>query len=358
MRIISRYLLVEFASASALVFLALSVTWMAADSVLHIDMMSSGFGHAFRQILFRMLEVVSVIVPLSCLAGVVWSLSRAVRYREITAIRCGGVRLRSVLAPVLVLCFVISGLLLLFEDRVLIPTRNALLEAESGEDEYGQRRPRYINGRWWYASGASVFSAAEYLAEERTLRDVTVFEFDGERHLEQRIDAERAVNLTGSTWEFHDIRVYEFTEMRGLSEREVSILRVDLGLSGKDLAGAAPPVTLTSLHKLARHIRKRVGNETALAGLQVGFHSRLAQPLGVLVLVLLALPFAIGDVERGDSLPSSLLLALAAAAAYWLAWTLALLAGQSGQVPAALPVWGVTVLFLGVGVWRFRRISE
>ena len=122
-RIISRYLLVEFASASAVVSLALTLTWMAADSVAHIDMLSSGSGQAFRQILFRLLEVIPVIVPLSCLAGIVWSLSRAVRDREITAIRCGGIRLRSVLVPVLVLCFLISGALILFEDRVLIPTR-------------------------------------------------------------------------------------------------------------------------------------------------------------------------------------------------------------------------------------------
>lgn len=359
MRIISRYLLLEFLGASGVVFLALFLTWIAADSLLHIDLLSSGPSWAFRQILFRAMETVPLSVPISCLAGVVWSLSRAVRYREITAIRCGGIRLRSVLVPILVLSFLLGGALILFEDRVVVPTRRALLEAERDKDGHAERRPRYLNGRWWYASGLSIFSAAEYLPEERTLQDVTVFKFDRQRHIQQRIDADRALNLEGSSWEFHGVRVLEFkAASRGLEGKELPVLSVDLGLSGQDLVRAGPPLALTTLHRLARRIRRHVGSDATLTALQVGFHGRLAQPLAVLVLVLLAVPFAIGDVEYGDSLPRALLRSLAAAGIYWIAWSLALVAGRSSYVPPPFPVWGVTLLCLGIGAWRFRRINE
>jgi len=358
MRIVSRYLLLEFLSASGVVFLALVSTWMAADSLLHIDLLTSGSVPAFRQILYRAMEMIPVSVPISCLAGAVWSLSRAVRYREITAIRCGGVRLRSVLIPVLVGSFLLGGALILFEDRVLIPTRKALQEAERETKPGTENPPRFVNGRWWYASGTSIFSAAEYLPGERTLLGVTVFKLSRERQIERRIDADRAVNREGSTWEFHGAQVLEFDAALGLDQSEQTLLSLDLGLSGQDLAQAAPSLALTTLHKLARRIRTHQTAGASLAALQVSFHGRVAQLLAVLVLVLLAIPFAIGDVEAGDSLPRALLRSLAVCGLYWLAWSLALMAGMSGAVPAPFPVWGVSLLFLAAGVWRFRGIRE
>ena len=78
----------------------------------------------------------------------------------------------------------------------------------------------------------------------------------------------------------------------------------------------------------------------------------------MVVLVLVALPFAIGDAERGDSLPRALLWALAASAAFWLVWTLALLVARTGWVPPPLPVWGAVLGFLAFGAWRFRALRE
>ena len=89
MSIIARYLLKEFLTASGVVFLAVFVTFMAAFSVTHLDVFDED-GGGIWEILFSALELVSIGIPISCLAGVVWSLTRAVRFREITAIHCGG----------------------------------------------------------------------------------------------------------------------------------------------------------------------------------------------------------------------------------------------------------------------------
>jgi lipopolysaccharide export LptBFGC system permease protein LptF len=77
----------------------------------------------------------------------------------------------------------------------------------------------------------------------------------------------------------------------------------------------------------------------------------------VLIVVLLALPFAAGD-TRDESLPRALLRSLLATAGFWLAWTLALLAARTGAVPPPLPVWGVTLAALALGYTRFRSIQE
>ena len=104
MRTVSRYLLREFAIASTAVFLALLVTWIAADTLLHIERLTGDLVATLRSILFASLDVIPLGVPMACVVGIVWSLTRAVKSREITAIRSGGIPLQRALAPI-VLCW-------------------------------------------------------------------------------------------------------------------------------------------------------------------------------------------------------------------------------------------------------------
>ena len=355
MSIIARYLLAEFLLASGAVFLALFTTWIAADTLLHID--DLGQAGAGWQILVRALEAVPIALPIACLAGIVWSLTRAVRHREVTAIRCGGIPLRKVLIPVLLACLALGGALAVFEDRVIVPTHRALVEAENA-DGTQRSEPTYLNGRWWYASGDSIFSATAYLADRNTLIEVTVFQFDADRNIQQRIEAREAVNLRDHLWDFHQVRVFHFANDQGLRLEEAESLTRDLGLSAQDLSRAGRPAELTSLHKLARRIRRHQGLESTLLELKSAFHSRLSRPLAVLILVAFAMPFALGNTERGDSLPRALVQALAACAAFWLVWTLALLGSRSGLAPPGLMIWSATLLCLAAGLWRFQKVME
>jgi len=355
-RTVSLHLLREFLLASAAVFLAFFITWLAADTLLHIDRLGREPIQLLWEVVVRAVEIVPLGVPMACLVGVVFSLSHAVRFREITAIRCGGIPLQSVLVPILAASLAIAALIGLFEDRVIVPSR--LAQLEGGQQASDGHLPHQAGGRWWYSSGRLIFSAGDYDRETRTLLDVTMFELDASRSIGRRIDARSAVSIQGNTWEFHEARTRTFSSLGGLKLQTSASLRVDLGVSAADLERAAPPTPATSLHKLARRIREFAGNRAELLLLEASFHERLARPLAALILVLLAIPFALGDVERGDSLPRALLRSMIAAGIFWVLWTFAMVAARSGTLPPALPIWGAIVLFSGLGVWRFRLISE
>lgn len=357
MRIIARHLLREFAQTSAAVLAGLLVMWAAADVLLHVDELARDFGRGMREVVLRGLPVLPVALPISCVVGAVLCLARAARNSELAAIRTGGIRLQAALAPILLACALAAVCLAVFEDRVLVPART-LLEQGQGEDGRKEvRTPERRLERWWFASGPSIFSASSYDPKERVLRDVTVFRFDEQRAIRERIDAKSAANLSGDTWEIRDANVMEFPADGGIDRRSAIALRLDLGISGKEMARASRQPGWMTLRQLARQIRKSAGDAAEVARLELAFHSRLAQNFAVLILVLLALPFAAGD-SRGESLPRALLRSLLAAAGFWLAWTLALLAGRSGAIPAAVLVWGVTLSALALGYLRFRTIQE
>ncbi len=355
---VSRYLLREFALASTVVLLALLVIWTAADSLLHIERLSGATGPALRSILFTSLDVIPLGVPMACLAGVVWSLSRAVKHREITAIRSGGIPLKRALAPILLTCVAIAAGLILIQDRLLIPTRQALYELRASEESGDRGVPQRIQERWWYAAGESIFSARDFDARERLLVDVTVFLLNAKGQIAQRIEAETAENTEGGTWEFRDARVFDFRQGGAIEQRRESRLTLGLGLSGRDLTRVQRPPELATLGALWSSIRRAPGDVANRGALQVTFHSRLAQATAALILVLLAIPFAIGYAERGDSLPRALLLSLGAAAIFWGAWALGLVASRAGVVPAFLPIWAVPLAGLAVGGWRFHKLPQ
>ena len=246
MSTLTRHLLREFSLASGSVFAALIVTWAGADALLHIDELGESMGLALRSMGARALEVAPLGVPIACTAGIVWSLSQAVKSREITAIRCGGIPLRRALLPVLGASLAIAIGLSFFQDRLLVPTRQAIHEADVRTNGDGAL-PQRVNGRWWYASGDSVFSALEFDASTDQLLDVTVFEYDAERQIRRRIEAEVAQSRDGNVWEFLDVVVYEFAGPAAFSQSRVESLRVGLGVSGADLERARRPPALETL---------------------------------------------------------------------------------------------------------------
>jgi LPS export ABC transporter permease LptG len=358
MRTIARHLVAEFTLTSTAVFLGFATLWLAADMLLHIDDLAGRLDVGLREVALRTFPVLPIMLPLSGLAGAVLCLSRAVRNRELTAIRTGGIRLQLALAPLLIVCALASIGFAVLDDRVLLPLREILERGRADAQGENVRNPERLLGRWWFASGTSIFSARKYDADARTLLDVTVFLFDEHRQIRQRIDASSAASIDGDTWEIHDAHVLEFAPGEGIARHDAPSLRLDLGITSREMSRAAEPAATASLRQLARQIRKSADDAAQVAKLELAFHGRLAQPFGILIVVLLAIPFATGDAVRGDSLPRALLRALMAAFAFWLSWTLALLSARSGALPAPLPVWGVTLGALAIGFWRYRQIPE
>jgi len=349
-------MLFEFIVTSTGVFLGITAMWLAADVLLHIDDLAGHIAAGMREVALRAFPVLPIVLPLSGLTGAVLCLSRAVRNRELTAIRSGGIRLQAALAPVLILCTLFAVGLCVMEDRVLLPLREAL-ERGRALDDQGVRAPERLLKRWWFASDTSIFSAASYEPNTKVLSDVTVFLFDEQRGIRERIDAKTATSLDGDTWEIRDANILDFSADEGISRHEAPALRLNLGITGPEMGRATEPSTFASLHQLARLIKRSAGDAAERAKLELAFHSRLAQPLAVLIVVLFAIPFSTGD-GRGDSLPQALLRSLLAAFLFWLSWTLALLTARTGAVPPPLPVWGVTLGALALGLWRYRAIPE
>jgi LPS export ABC transporter permease LptG len=352
-RILSRYLLGEFLAAAAVVLLGFAFVWAAADTLLHIDELGSEGLAALQGVLLRSVDVVPIALPLAAAIAITWSLARAARFREITAMRCGGIALRRALAPVLAASLLLGVALAFAEDRVLVPAHRTLRGVGS-EDERSEG-PRLVEQRWWYARGDWLLSAARFDAAASALEDVTAFRLGPDHQIEQRIDARRARSAGGGRWELEEAEVRSFSA-EGIALRNEPRYDLELGLERSEMAAASEPA-LMSLRALWRASAAAPQEQAEARALRLALHERLARPLAVLLLVLAAIPFALADAGRGDGFAKALLQSLSAAAGFWALWTLALVGGQSGWGPPGLALWGLLALCGAAGALRYRRID-
>ena len=358
--IVARHLAREFLTATLGVLAALILVWVAADVLLHVEDFQSGAWNALRSALLRSFELLPQGVPTACGIGAVFSMSRATRSLEITAIRCGGIPLRRALLPILIVCTLIAVALGFFHDRVLIPTNLMLSGAEEPERD---ERPQKVGDRWWYVSNSWLFSASDFDARERKLIDVTVFRFGDANEIIRRLDAGSAVYVDAGQWRFFDVLDQNFSEDGIRDIRRFDKLALNLGVDLtsavlRDAAGAVVPDIMT-LHGLS-DAADEATNPAEIRTLRSTYHARLALPLSVLILVLLVLPEGLRGNDRDDaSLPKALLTSVAAMAAFWAFWVLARIGSQGAWFPSpAIPIWGAASLALLWGFWRFRGIKE
>src|SRR5262249_6922065 len=205
-RILSAHLVREFSTSSAGILAGLLVTWLAGHSLRRLDDFARNSSDALRELGQVATEILPYAVPIACLAGTVWTLNRAVRSRELVAIRSGGIPLRRALAPLLVAAALVALGLGVFVDRIAVPARIAL----ERRDRVEPGRPHQVAGRYWMAHAPWVFSAASYDPETRALRDVAMFELDVSGRVIGRIDADEALNVERDVWELRNARVRGF----------------------------------------------------------------------------------------------------------------------------------------------------
>ena len=356
--IVGRHLALEFLGASSGVLVVLFTLWLSADSLLHVDEIASGGSTAFRNVLLRSLDILPQGIPTACAIGAVLALSRAMRAREITAIRCGGIKLRAVLLPTVALSLGIAVALGFVHDRALVPAHRELAGlAERDRDD----RPVEVAGRWWYVSGDWLFSAAEFSARARELRGVTAFHLGPQRSIVRRLDSERAVFLGEGRWEFFTVTDRTFPDAANMVAQQLERLQLSLGVSLapsllRTETGLPVPEAM-SLHRLADAVQEATIPAERLT-LETTYHGRMALPLAVVALVLLAVPAALREGDGHDSLPRALLRCLLAIAGFWALWGVAQIGPLAPTVPAAVSIWGMMAFILAIGVWQFGTIRE
>jgi LPS export ABC transporter permease LptG/LPS export ABC transporter permease LptF len=317
--------------------------------------------------------ILNSILPLCSLVAVLITFGALNRNSELTAMKATGISLYRIVAPMLVVATLLSGLLFIF-DETYLPAANrrqeALLSEIKGKPAQTFLRPdrKWMSGQ----TGTSAFSQATapngnqaeptrifyyqfFDPDKNVFANITVFEFQpGTFNLTRRIFAQSARwddKLNG--WIFEDgwqrtfkgesigyvpFAISTFPEIHEQPSYFKKEDRQSEQMSYKELA--------TYINDL-----KQSGFDTMR--LRVQLNRKLAYPLMTLVLAILAIPFSLYAGKRGGI--AGVGTAIGVAICYWVIAGIFENLGDVNSLPAILAAWSPDLLFAIAGTYLLLR---
>jgi lipopolysaccharide export system permease protein len=298
------------------------------------------------------------VLPIACLVATIFSLGMLQRNNELVAFFSSGFSLSRVIAPILVLVFLISCFGILISDQVLpefAKKKNYVYYVDI------KKQPGLYStiktNRIWYRSNNILFNISTLDPETKTAEDITLNYFDKHWHLVQVIKAGR-VEFASKQWKLTkgDITVFvsdsSFPLTQNFSTKTISM---DEDIS--EIQKTAQPTDVLGVQELKYFIRKNKESGLDTLRYEMDYHTKFSYPFAALVLSFLSVPFSIAQ-TRSAGRAMGIGKSLALTFIYWAAYSSFYNIGKHGYVPSVVAAWTPNVILFFVGSVFFLRLKK
>ena len=292
-------------------------------------------------------------LPIVMLVATIFLFLTLTRYHELTALKAAGISLYRVSAPIIVLGLAVTIVAGAFQEMVL-PQLNERGEEVDRVKIRGQL-PRHMQSRarLWLRSGETRFYRVELLAPGTSdLYGVTILELTPDFRLQSRLDARRA-HWSGDAWELQDGAFREVTASGVIESVPFAMSTINLDERIEDFTQIQKPVAAMSYAELSEYVRKLESAGFHARKYMVELHAKLAFPLVNLIMVLVAIPFAL-QAPRSTRV-FGVGLAIAIMVGYMVVHQAAVALARADLLPPLLAAWTANVIFLGLGLSLLAR---
>lgn len=369
MTLLDRYILREWLKILGLILCAtMGLLLMQALYDNFRDLIEVGAGTRDMLLYYAVLmpSYFSVVLPLALLLSLLFVLGKLHRNNEIMAIRAAGMNIFSTTRSLWIACMVLCGVSLLLNARVVpwsVEKSRRLLEnfqlrADERKGSSGSLGlvtsvafDNHRANRMWYINRYGRFSQKAY--------GVTVSELDAKRREKTRIMAREATyDAAKKNWTFRDGREVWFDVeagevMRSVAFKEKTVFHFNEDPSLMLLIDRRP--SDLSFFELARIVDYFSAEDNPkVTRYAVRYYNLLADTLGPLIILAIAIPFAVSGVRVSPVVGVSKSIGLFFV--YYLLTNTASLLGGKGYID---PVWAAclpNLTMVGIGTYLFGRM--
>lgn len=356
MKRLERYLLAELTKmlllslgAFVLIFVAVEAL-ERAERVLHEGI---PLGVLALYMLYKLPAYLVEALPFALLVATMVSLGIMGRRREILAMKVHGVGNYSLLLPPLFASLVVAGVIFVALEGV-VP--NLLTRAERLWDVKIKGKPQkafFQASRVWYLGQGRIYNIRLVQGDE--LRGFTVLELGDGMELRRRLDARRGRYVEGM-WVLEDVTIREFGP-DGLKERHLKRFELSLPEAPEDFQRGMKDPEEMGYGELRRYVQKLRSEGYDPTRYVVSLHAKVAYPLASMILVLVGVPLALWTARRKEGgIPLGIALSVMVGGVYWVAFAVAVAAGQGGLMPPWLSAWGANIFFAALGLYLLESL--
>lgn len=369
LNLFDRYLLREWLKMLALLLAAtMGVLMMTAlyDSFRDLIQLGAGAGDILLYYATLMPSYLSVVLPLSMLLSLLFVLTKLHRNNELTAVRAAGLNIFATTRALWLAGVVLCGVSLLLNARVVprsVEASRSLYEGMQFRAEAKAASGGMLGvvsavafdnqrqHRMWFINRYSRFSDTAY--------GITVSEMDPARHERTRLLArEGRYDAIRHTWTFTDGRELQFDPERGELEHTTAFATKTVTSFDEDpqlmLLFDRKPIDL-SFNELGRIVKYFTAEDNPkVTRYEVRYYGLLADTLGPLIILAIAIPFAVSGVRVSPAVGVSKSIGLFLV--YFILNNFATLLGGRSYLD---PLWAAlmpNLAMIGLAAWLFGRM--
>lgn len=351
--ILTRYVIravVAGATMVLAVLVALDLLFSLFDELDDVGKGDYGFAAALLYLALTVPERVYELFPAAVAIGGVFGLGTLAANAELTVMRAAGISTAHIVSMVMA-----GGVLLMIAivtvGEGIAPTAQQRAERFRGAAIAGQSQMRGGGGFW--VRDAQRYIHVGAILPGGTLRNVTVYEFDG-RRLQRALHAETAQFQRGR-WQVQHIEATRLVDDELRTERSDSAQWERLVRPELFQLLAVSPESL-SIGRLGRYVDYLLANELEAGRFQLAYWKKIATPLATLVMLLLALPVVFGSLRQVGA-GQRIFVGSLIGVSYYLLFELSAHIGIVYGVPAPVAALLPAALFALVGVVGLRRVT-
>lgn len=342
------YMVRLFLTRSLAVLVALVLILMTLDllgeSAKILAVPTNSDADLWRYVSYRLPMLTSRFLPFSVLLGALIAFVGLNQNSEVVAMKAAGLSAHQILAPLIVASIGLSAVLFVFNEEVVVNSTR-VVTAWSDNDYKPVPQASSVLTNVWIMSGDDLVRARIAGGNPFTAQGVTIYDRGG-GNLQQVIEAARAIPEGGGRdWLLQDVRAYD----AGMNiVRWLPSMRAMPGVTPDQLRLAKVDPTELDYWTLKRRI-----SELAIAGrptdeARAGLAHKIAQPLSILLMPLLAAIAAFGLARSGQVLVRAVI-GMALGFAYFVVDNFSLAMGNAGTYPPLVAAWAPFFLFLLIG---------
>jgi lipopolysaccharide export system permease protein len=354
--IVDRYLVREYLTFMGLGLAVAAVLFVVIDLLQTLDRylrIKPPLLYIVEHFAYRVPAALHDALPAVVLVATIFLYLTLSKHHELTALKAAGVSLYRVSVPIVGLGIAVAIGAGLFQELVL-PELNERGEEVDRVKIRGQA-PRHLRSRLhlWVRSSDSRFYRVELLHPGTDdMYGVTILEVDRAFRLVGRLDARRA-HWTPAGWELSEGAFRELSPDGRVQTVPFVWTALDTKEEIDDFIRIQKPVASMSYLELKDYVAQLEAAGFQVRKYLVELYSKLSFPLVNLVMVLVAIPFALQS-PRGGRL-FGVGLALAIMAGYLVVHYVALAFARADLLPPLLAAWTANIIFLGIGVSLLLR---
>lgn len=346
MRTLRRYLGREIFAAVALMLLAFLALFAFFDLIQELDDVGRASGYRLKHaLIFVLLSLPSrayEVFPIAALIGTLFALTQLARNSEITVMRASGLSTPGAVVILAQIGLVFAALTFVLGEFVAPPLERVAQKWRMKSTN--SSLPQELRSGFWVRDGRLFVNAERILPDRGTLEGVRIFEFDEHSRLIALSEAASGEYSSRRGWRLVAVQQTRFwadkTELVHLPELQ---WKSELTPEMMSVVMVVPErMALRSLWPYIRHLKE---NNQKTGRHEVALWKKLAYPFASIVMMCLALPFALAH-HRSGAVGAKVLLGVLIGMGFHLLNGLFTNLGIINDWPPALSALGPSLLFL------------